>query len=198
MKERLLTAADLARLPEWLPSGDVRYELDDGRLVVLPPLTWDHSTIQMKILRALFKQGEDRGFGKAMLSVGIVLRRDPDRVVGCDALFITEDQYPKKVSAEDYLETIPSIVVEIRDRYETAADLESKAREYLSAGGNEIWVLDGIARNARIFTSAGVREFGVADTLVTRLLPGFALPVADLLIDADDIPPKHFLAGASD
>lgn len=34
---RLLTAADLAVLPTELPSGSVRYELDDGELVVMPP-----------------------------------------------------------------------------------------------------------------------------------------------------------------
>jgi Uma2 family endonuclease len=40
---RLLTAADLAALPDDLPSGGVRWELDDGRLVVLPLPTYSHA-----------------------------------------------------------------------------------------------------------------------------------------------------------
>src|SRR5205807_1558342 len=34
---RPLTAADLALLPEELATGTVKYELDDGRLVIMPP-----------------------------------------------------------------------------------------------------------------------------------------------------------------
>ena len=37
VRQRLLTAADLAVLPRHSPSGDVKYELDDGRLVVMAP-----------------------------------------------------------------------------------------------------------------------------------------------------------------
>jgi hypothetical protein len=35
--EHRLTAADLAALPTDLPSGSVKYELDDGRLVPMSP-----------------------------------------------------------------------------------------------------------------------------------------------------------------
>ncbi len=33
----LFTAADVAALPRGLPSGDVNYELDNGKLIVMPP-----------------------------------------------------------------------------------------------------------------------------------------------------------------
>ena len=35
--QRLLTCEDVVVLPESLPTGDVRYELDNGRLVILAP-----------------------------------------------------------------------------------------------------------------------------------------------------------------
>ena len=34
---RLLTVADLAVFPDELPSGPVKYELDDGKLVMMAP-----------------------------------------------------------------------------------------------------------------------------------------------------------------
>lgn len=34
---RLFTVADVAAMPTSLPTGDVRYELDDGELVTTPP-----------------------------------------------------------------------------------------------------------------------------------------------------------------
>ncbi|HEV3440659.1 MAG TPA: hypothetical protein VG122_25105 [Gemmata sp.] len=36
-RERLLTVADLAALPRSLPSGDVCYELDRGKLIIPGP-----------------------------------------------------------------------------------------------------------------------------------------------------------------
>lgn len=38
-RQRLLTVADLAVLPSDLPSGTVLYELDNGRLVIMPGQT---------------------------------------------------------------------------------------------------------------------------------------------------------------
>jgi hypothetical protein len=35
--QRLLTVADLAALPADLPSGTVKYKLDDGRLILIDP-----------------------------------------------------------------------------------------------------------------------------------------------------------------
>src|SRR5437870_1690209 len=89
MVPRLLTAADLAVLPSELPSGAVRYELDDGRLIIRGPSDYFHATAESNIAVELALQGEQRGFGRASCGgVGVILRRHPDRVVGADALFI--------------------------------------------------------------------------------------------------------------
>src|SRR6185437_1976586 len=85
---RLLTAADLAKLPTSLASGDVRYELDDGRLIILAPPGFGHSRRQAKIVSYLLTEAEDRGLGEVSAEVAIILRRNPDRVVGADAAFI--------------------------------------------------------------------------------------------------------------
>src|SRR5438045_2779008 len=81
---RLLTAADLAFFPKELSSGPVRYELDDGRLVIMPPNPgYDHSAVEANVVTQFKTQGEFRGFGKAGSGeVFVILRRDPDRVVG--------------------------------------------------------------------------------------------------------------------
>src|SRR5829696_6456301 len=85
---RLLTAADLAVLPTVLPSGDVKYELDDGRLVIMPPPGDIHGLTQAAVVRHLGTGAQDLGLGKVRGEVGIVLRRGPDRVVGADSAFI--------------------------------------------------------------------------------------------------------------
>ena len=110
---RLLTVADLPMFPAQLPSGPVRYELDDGRLVVVAPPGYDHSAIELNIGTELKIQGERKGHGKASSGeVSVILRRGPDRVVGADAAFITLKSLPIRRSSEGYLETIPELVVE--------------------------------------------------------------------------------------
>src|SRR5947209_18961416 len=85
---RPLTVADLAALPAELPSGPVRFELDNGRLIVMPPPGDLHGAVDAKLQAELVYQGERRGLGKARSEVGVILWRDPDRVVGPDAVFI--------------------------------------------------------------------------------------------------------------
>src|SRR6185369_8982845 len=45
VQERLYTAADLAELPSELPSGPVRYELDNGRLISMAPPGDEHGMV---------------------------------------------------------------------------------------------------------------------------------------------------------
>src|SRR4051812_2738945 len=83
---RLLTVADLAALPSELPSGPVLYELDHGRLIILALPGDVHGAVESNVATALKLQGECRGLGKARCGgVGVILRRNPDRVVGADA-----------------------------------------------------------------------------------------------------------------
>ena len=66
---RLLTAADLAALPTSLPSGDVRYELDDGILVTMPPPSDTHARRQARVIRYL--AGESAGRRELFEKVGL-------------------------------------------------------------------------------------------------------------------------------
>jgi len=174
----LLTAADLARFPTTLSAGDVRYELDDGRLVIMPPPGDIHGRTQLKIGRYLDTNAEELGLGEGWVEVGIVLRRDPDRVVGADAAFVLASSLPTRRSAEGYLETIPEIVVEIRSKNDTTPEVLAKRDEYFAAGVRVVWVLAPDDRTVTVHAppSAPV-EFGPADTLTSPLLPGFAVPV---------------------
>jgi Uma2 family endonuclease len=180
---RLLTAADLAMLPTSLSSGDVRYELDDGRLIIMPPPGDIHGRRQAKIVRFLDSEAEERGLGEVRAEVGIVLRRNPDRVVGADAAFILATSLPVRRSKEGYLETIPEIVVEVRSKNDTSNEVRAKKEEYFDAGVKLVWVLDSDDRTiAAHEPGKPVKLFAVSDTLATELLPGFVVPVAKLFV----------------
>lgn len=181
--ERLLTVADVAALPSELPSGTVRYELDDGRLIVMPPAGDTHGALESNIATELKLQGERRGLGKTRCGdVGIILRRNPDRLVGADAAFISNARLPLKHSPEGYLETIPDLVVEVRSKTETLPDVEKKVAEYLAAGVRVVWVVDPRGPALTEYRPGQPpRAFSPGDTLtVEDVIPGFSLAVADV------------------
>lgn len=178
---RLLTAADLAALPTSLPSGDVRYELDDGELIVMPPPGDMHGRRQAKIVRYLDSEAEERGLGEVRAEVGIILRRNPDRVVGADAAFILKASLPVRRAKEGYLETIPEIVVEVRSKNDRMNEVRAKKEEYFDAGVKLVWVIDPDQRTVAAHEpGAPVKTFTIVDVLTTELLPGFAVPVEKL------------------
>src|SRR5438309_2143016 len=125
--QRLLTVADLAALPDRLPSGPVKYELDYGRLVTLmAPPGEIHGSNQGTVVFLLKLHGERAGHGKALGEVGVILRRNPDSVVAPDAAFVANRSLPVRTSPEGYLETIPELVVEVRSKNDTPAELRAK------------------------------------------------------------------------
>ena len=138
---RLLTAADSANLPTSLPGGNVWYELDDGIPVVRTPQTAKQSRCWIQFLRYLHTMESSEGF-KLLGRTGIVLRRDPDRVVGPAISVFDRNRWPPKVSAEDFLETIPDLIVEIRGKDDKITVMRGKVAEYLAAGVVEVWVFD--------------------------------------------------------
>ena len=180
---RLLTCADVIALPESLPTGDVRYELDNGRLVILAPPGDLHGAIQLNIGYELKRQGELAGHGKARTEVGIVLWRDPDRLVGADVAFVAKSSLPLKVTNEGYLETIPDLIVEIRSRNDTLAELMAKARDYLTAGVRIVWLVDPPSRAVLAYHGQSEpQQLGENDALdAGDVIPGFRLTVSDIL-----------------
>jgi Uma2 family endonuclease len=179
----LLTVADLAVLPSELPSGTVRYELDNGHLLIHPPHGDAHAAVLADIAAELALQGQRRGLGKVRCGgLGVILWRHPDRVTGADAVFLTNDQLPERVSPEDYLETMPALVVEVRDVMDADAVIERNVKDYLTAGVRVVWVADPDTRTVTAYRSGQPPQvFRDTDTLtVADVIPGFQVPVANL------------------
>jgi Uma2 family endonuclease len=180
---RLMTVADLAALPDEMPSGPAKYELDDGRIVFMPSPGDVHSAVSSNVVAHLKVQGEWKGYGKARDAISVVLRRSPDRVVGTDGCFIANPSLPQKLSPEGFLETIPDLVVEVRSKNDTMAELERKAGEYLAAGAKLVWVIDPIRSVAVVYEAGHApRTLGTNEELTAEgIIPGFRLSVGDAL-----------------
>ena len=178
---RLLTAADLAALPSELPSGPALYELDNGRLIIMPPPGAEHGAVEWKFAGAFLYDGEKRGHGRAFGEVGIILWRDPDRVVGADGAFITNASLPIRETPEGYLETIPELILEVRSKNDTLPEIERKVADYFRAGVKVVIVPDPAKKTVTVCRPGQTPQvLTVNDVLVIEdIIPGFKMPVAD-------------------
>jgi Uma2 family endonuclease len=178
---RLLTVADLAVLPSELPSGPAVYELDNGRLIIMPPPGDIHGAVELNIGTELKLQGERRRLGKARSQVAVILWRNPDRVVGPDAAFIAKQSLPLRISTEGYLETIPDLVVEVRSKNDTNQEILKKVRDYLKAGVRLVWLADPGNRTVTVYRPRRKPQVLRENQILTAedIIPGFELPVRD-------------------
>jgi Uma2 family endonuclease len=180
---KLFTIEDVAELPRELPSGDVSYELDNGRLVVMAPPGGIHGSIQARLAAELVVQGEKRRLGKAHAEVGVILWRGRDTLRGPDVAFITNQSLPVRTSKQGYLETIPELVGEILSKNDKPFKVRKKIRQYLKAGVRAVWVVDSEKRTVTEYRrDSKPRVFRNGDILtIEDIIPGFKVRVAELL-----------------
>ena len=179
---RPLTAADLAAMPEELPSGPVDFELENGRFVLMSPTGRRHGNLQSRIARALIDQGDDHGHGETLSETGIILSRNPDSVAGPDVMFVSKRSMPIRESSEGYLETIPELIVEIRSKNDTSGHLNRKTAAYLRAGAELVWIVDPSAETiSEHRQQVPEKIYRHGDILhCDDIIPDFRLPLVEL------------------
>ncbi len=180
---RPLTASDLQAFPAEIPSGPIDYELDNGRLVlIMAPPGDPHGAAQLTIGSYLKFLGELKQHGKARTETGLILWRNPDRVVTPDVMFAATKSLPLKISPEGYWLTIPELVVEVRSKNDSIKYVQRKVEHYLKAGVEVVWVVDPSAGTVTLHTAKGEPVVqGKGDVLeLPGLIPDFSLCVADV------------------
>lgn len=182
---RLFTVADLAAMPTELPSGPISYELANGRLVMMSPTGDPHSAVQAMFCACLVNQGVSKGYGKVRSELGVILSRNPDSLLVPDVAFFTTKSLPLKKTREDFVETIPDIVVEIRSKNDSLAYLERKIEAFLAAGVTLAWLADPAAKTIRVYRrDSELLVLNDSDTLTAdEIIPGFSFPVGNLFSD---------------
>ena len=177
-EDEQITGEELFRRPDLEPS-----ELVLGRVVRVSPTSLEHGRIELRLGAALLAYAEASGRGKAGGGeVGIYVRRAPDTVRAADALFLSNERYARRGPSR-YLDVAPELVAEILSPDDRWSEVMAKIGEYLAAGVLVVWVIDPTLRHVLAYRSlTEVRRFAEGDALADpEVLPGFALPVADLL-----------------
>jgi Uma2 family endonuclease len=183
------TVADLANMPE----DGSRYEVIDGELYVTHA---PHSHHQMVIdaIAAGFRAWDPMlRRGVAISGAGVIFSSDdgviPDlvwvRAEQLDRVFVDEAG-----ERDGKLHAAPDLVVEVLSSgaQHVRRDRETKLKLYSGRGVREYWIADRERRQVEVYrrTDAAVlalaRTLAEGDTLTSPMLPGFALPVAQVFL----------------
>ena len=109
-------------------------------------------------------------------------------VRGPDVAFTSWDRMANRQRPSDPVpELAPDLAVEVLSRSNTRGEMQRKRGEYFRAGVRLVWEIDPRARTVRVYTSeTAYTDLTAADTLDGgAVLPGFAVPVADLFAELD-------------
>jgi Uma2 family endonuclease len=183
----LMTPEEFDATPGPLWDARYRYELIHGVLIVSPPVSEAEADPNDELGHLLRSYKETHPDGSALNATM------PERTVPttkhrrrCDrAIWVGLGRLPH--ARKD----IPSIVVEFVSaaRRDVLRDYEQKRDEYLAAGVCEYWIIDRFRRIMMVYRKG---PFGPVHQIVaanqvyeTPLLPGFVLPLAQLLSRAD-------------
>ena len=159
---------------------DKRYELDEGELIEMTRPAYKHNRVLQKLLVKLVLYLEENPIGEALISENLYAlspstRRSPDVAV------ILGDHQAELRDAK-VIHVIPDIAVEVLSPSETHTQIHRKMAQYFKAGVKEVWLVQPEDRTIEIWSGPSLPEQALTgqDALTSALLPGFAMPLADL------------------
>lgn len=172
------TLADYDAMPE----TNRIVELIDGEIIVSPTPTTQHARVVFGLARALYGWTAQHGGEVLVAPVGVRVPPHPHSLEPDVLLVLPEHLHHIELAA---ITGPPDLVAEVSSPSNRHRDLGRKREIYEAFGVPEYWFVDlrdGCVVVHRLADSRSrpprVRAGG--DTLTTTLLPGFALPVADL------------------
>jgi Uma2 family endonuclease len=164
---RLVTAEELERYPD----DGHRYELVEGRLVRMSPVTFEHGRIVMRLGSLLGRYLEQHPVGVVGADVGFKLASNPDTVRGPDIAFLRHDRVPPR-GARGFVPGPPDLVIEVVSPDDRPEEIRAKTEEYLARGVLLVLVVDP------------------DDQTVTMARPGaapYVLHLPDEVVDLDNV-----------
>ncbi|HZL37634.1 MAG TPA: Uma2 family endonuclease [Tepidisphaeraceae bacterium] len=171
------TEADLLRFVE---GGDKLCELIDGTLVE-KPVGYLEAIIAFNLGTDINNYVRPRNLGVVSGADSTLRMASSGRVRLPNVAFISRDRMPKTL--EPIPTIAPDLAVEVLSPSNTHAEMAQKLREYFQSGTRLVWFIDPPTRTVAVYHGAGEPTRVLAEGAMLdgeQVLPGFALPVAEL------------------
>jgi len=164
------------RMPE-----RIRWELVEGALHMMTPASGEHGKVAMRIGVILDRWVHPRKLGVIYAAeTGFVLSRDPDTLRAPDAAFVRAER--GEPADAGFIHGAPDLAVEVVSPAEPEPRVMEKARQWLDAGSQAVWIIWPRERRMTVVTrDAGPRQLHEADELDGEpVLPGFRCDVREI------------------
>jgi Uma2 family endonuclease len=169
------------------PDDGQRHEILGGEHYVTPAPARKHQRTSMRLGSRLHVFVDDRHLGEILAAPFDVLL-SPHDVVQPDLIFVSNER--AAILTDRNAKGAPNLVIEIFSPRTRRMDEGIKLDRYERLGVDEAWMLDPDLKTAKIYRRdrrdgsrfASIAELSPAagDVLTTPLLPGLAIPLADV------------------
>ncbi len=167
-----------------LPEDGQRHEIIDGDHCVSPSPLTRHQRLSMRLSTRLGSFVESSGLGE-LFSAPLDVVLSPHDVLQPDLLFVSRER--AGIVTDRNVQGAPDLVIEILSGGTRRLDEGAKLARYARFGVREAWFLEPESALVRIYRRKGEALLLLAelssragDILSTSLLPGLAIPLADL------------------
>jgi Uma2 family endonuclease len=181
---RIKSADDVLRVP--LPPGVSGYELVDGELVEVTPVSLVHGRIATRVTHYLDEYVVRHGIpGCVYVEAGYVLglRHDAERLRAPDVSFVSEANLARHGGepARGFARLVPELAVEVESPDDSAKQ-RARIRDFLEAGTRLVWMITPATRSATVYRGDGsTQHIGAEEALDGEgVVPGFRLALSTL------------------
>jgi len=155
----------------------------EGDIIVTAPTGGKTGRQNAKLIVALGNWAERDGTGQVFdSSTEFILPNSAGRAP--DASWIRNERWNSlsRVEQEQFPPLCPDLVVELRSRNDSLADLRSKMDEYIKNGAQLGWLIDPLERKVYVYRPGAIPEVldDPKEVSGEPLLPGFVLDVQAL------------------
>ena len=168
----LVSWVEFQRLPERPDSGK-RYELHDGEVVTVPPARPLHIKLQKRLEILLEAQLQFLG----VVTIEFPYRPDPNMQYWfADVAFVPQGHWDA-MPPDEYPVYAPPLIVEVLSPSNTAAKVDRQRMVALSAGTQEFWVIDAVAKTVHVTGPSSTYTYFSGERVPLTNLGGGAVAV---------------------
>ena len=156
------------------------FELLEGELIPLSSGTPLHADVRDSLsyfLRAYFRE---HPIGKVLAEIDCRLGQNTVR--RADLSVFVGERIQQIDMRKIPIPFAPDIAVEVLSPSEAAVQVNRKIHHYLGAGCQEVWLFDADNGDVFVHANSGIRLLQRQHRLESPLLPGFSVPISELLV----------------
>jgi Uma2 family endonuclease len=166
-----LTFEEFQNLPE---QEGVRYELDEGELLMEASPAARHNLVRQRIALKLMIFAESHKLGLVLEEMDFRLGQDTVR--NPDVAFVTTEHLKNIDLDRSPIDGAPALAVEVISPSNTAQDIAKKTEQYLQAGSRAVWIVHLSLRFVEVHSKEGIRQVREPELLKEEsIIPGFSL-----------------------